>query len=84
VTTGIAIAVFMVAYLLIATEKVPKTAAALCGAGRVHGLGVADRTPQHIEQRADSPDRGPRDRYSISAGGSRRSQVGGYPASVPD
>lgn len=38
--TGIAIAVFVVAYLLIATEKIPKTAAALGGAGIVLGLGV--------------------------------------------
>jgi Na+/H+ antiporter NhaD/arsenite permease-like protein len=40
VTTGIAIAVFVVAYLFIATERVPKTAAALAGAGVVLGLGV--------------------------------------------
>jgi Na+/H+ antiporter NhaD/arsenite permease-like protein len=39
-TTGIAIAVFAVAYLLIATEKIPKTAAALGGAAIVLGLGV--------------------------------------------
>ena len=39
-STGIAIAVFVVAYLLIATEKVHKTAAALGGAGVVLGLGV--------------------------------------------
>jgi Na+/H+ antiporter NhaD/arsenite permease-like protein len=39
-TTGIAIAVFVVAYLLIATERIPKMAAALAGAGLVLGLGV--------------------------------------------
>ncbi|MFI7677502.1 SLC13 family permease [Actinophytocola sp. NPDC049390] len=39
-STGIAIVVFVVAYLLIATERVPKTAAALGGAGVVLGLGV--------------------------------------------
>ena len=38
--TGIAITVFVVAYLLIATEKIPKTVAALAGAGIVLGLGV--------------------------------------------
>jgi Na+/H+ antiporter NhaD/arsenite permease-like protein len=40
VSTGIAITVFVVAYLLIATEKIPKTAAALGGAAIVLGLGV--------------------------------------------
>jgi Na+/H+ antiporter NhaD/arsenite permease-like protein len=44
VTTGIAIAVFVTAYVLIATEKVPKTAAALAGAGIVLGLGVVGST----------------------------------------
>ncbi|MFL6120047.1 SLC13 family permease [Actinophytocola sp.] len=43
-STGIAIAVFVVAYLLIATEKVPKTTAALGGAGIVLGLGVVGST----------------------------------------
>ncbi|GLY66446.1 ArsB/NhaD family transporter [Amycolatopsis taiwanensis] len=38
--TAVAIAVFVVAYLLIATEKIPKTAAALGGAGIVLALGV--------------------------------------------
>jgi anion transporter len=40
VSTGIAITVFVVAYLLIATEKIPKTVAALGGAALVLGLGV--------------------------------------------
>jgi anion transporter len=40
VSTGVAIAVFVVAYLLIATERIPKTVAALAGAGIVLGLGV--------------------------------------------
>jgi Na+/H+ antiporter NhaD/arsenite permease-like protein len=39
-STGIAIAVFVVAYLLIATERIPKMAAALGGAAIVLGLGV--------------------------------------------
>ena len=39
-STGIAIAVFVLAYLLIATERIPKTAAALGGAALVLGLGV--------------------------------------------
>jgi Na+/H+ antiporter NhaD/arsenite permease-like protein len=39
-TTGIAIAVFVVAYVLIATERIPKMAAALAGAGLVLGFGV--------------------------------------------
>jgi anion transporter len=39
-STGIAIAVFVVAYVLIATERIPKMAAALGGAGLVLGLGV--------------------------------------------
>ncbi|MGH3881404.1 MAG: SLC13 family permease [Actinophytocola sp.] len=39
-STGIAIAVFVVVYVLIASDKVPKTAAALGGAGIVLGLGV--------------------------------------------
>ncbi|WP_158896147.1 ArsB/NhaD family transporter [Amycolatopsis anabasis] len=38
--TVVAIAVFAVAYLLIATERIPKTAAALAGAGIVLGVGV--------------------------------------------
>ncbi|WP_158896183.1 ArsB/NhaD family transporter [Amycolatopsis anabasis] len=38
--TVVAIAVFAVAYLLIATEKIPKTVAALAGAGIVLGVGV--------------------------------------------
>ena len=36
----IAVAVFVVAYVLIATERIPKTVAALGGAGVVLGLGV--------------------------------------------
>jgi Na+/H+ antiporter NhaD/arsenite permease-like protein len=40
VSTGIAIVVFVVAYLLIATEKIPKTAAALGGAAVVLAVGV--------------------------------------------
>jgi Na+/H+ antiporter NhaD/arsenite permease-like protein len=40
VSTGIAIVVFVVAYLLIATERIPKTAAALGGAAIVLALGV--------------------------------------------
>jgi len=40
VTTWIATAVFVAAYVLIATERVHKTAAALAGAGLVLGLGV--------------------------------------------
>ena len=40
VSTGIAIVVFVVAYLFIATEKIPKTAAALGGAAIVLALGV--------------------------------------------
>jgi Na+/H+ antiporter NhaD/arsenite permease-like protein len=40
VTTGIAITVFVVAYVLIATERIPKVAAALAGAAVVLGLGV--------------------------------------------
>jgi Na+/H+ antiporter NhaD/arsenite permease-like protein len=40
VTAGIAIAVFVVAYVLIATERVPKTITALAGAGVIVGLGV--------------------------------------------
>jgi anion transporter len=39
-STGIAIAVFVVAYVLIATERIPKMAAALGGAAIVLGLGV--------------------------------------------
>ncbi|GAB1511572.1 ArsB/NhaD family transporter [Actinophytocola sp. KF-1] len=39
-STGIAIVVFVVAYALIATERVPKTAAALGGAAVVLALGV--------------------------------------------
>ncbi|TVT23236.1 ArsB/NhaD family transporter [Amycolatopsis rhizosphaerae] len=39
-STIAAITVFVVAYLLIATERVPKTAAALAGAGLVLALGV--------------------------------------------
>ena len=39
-STVIAIVVFVVAYVLIATERVPKSAAALGGAGVVLGLGV--------------------------------------------
>ena len=37
---GIAVVVFVVAYVLIATEKIPKTIAALAGAAIVLGLGV--------------------------------------------
>jgi Na+/H+ antiporter NhaD/arsenite permease-like protein len=44
VSAGVAVAVFVVAYLLIATEKVHKTAAALGGAGVVLGLGVVGST----------------------------------------
>jgi Na+/H+ antiporter NhaD/arsenite permease-like protein len=40
VSTGIAITVFVVAYLFIATERIPKTAAALGGAAIVLALGV--------------------------------------------
>ncbi len=39
-TTGISIVVFVVAYLLIATEKIPKMTAALAGAGLVLAFGV--------------------------------------------
>ena len=39
-STGIAITVFVVAYLFIATERIPKTAAALGGAAIVLALGV--------------------------------------------
>ena len=39
-TTAIAVVVFVVAYLLIATERIPKTTAALAGAAVVLGLGV--------------------------------------------
>jgi Na+/H+ antiporter NhaD/arsenite permease-like protein len=39
--TAVAIAVFVVAYLLIATERVPKTIAALGGAGIVLAIGVS-------------------------------------------
>jgi Na+/H+ antiporter NhaD/arsenite permease-like protein len=39
-STGIAVTVFVVAYLLIATERIPKTVAALGGAALVLGLGV--------------------------------------------
>ncbi len=39
-TTGVAIAVFVVAYVLIATERIPKMVAALAGAAIVLGLGV--------------------------------------------
>lgn len=42
VSTWIAIAVFVAAYVLIATERVHKTAAALGGAALVLGLGVVD------------------------------------------
>lgn len=38
--TGIAITVFVAAYVLIATERIPKMVAALAGAGLVLGLGV--------------------------------------------
>src|SRR4051794_25746484 len=39
-TTWVAVAVFVAAYVLIATERVHKTVAALAGAGLVLGLGV--------------------------------------------
>lgn len=39
-STGIAVAVFVVAYVLIATERIPKTTAALAGAALVLGAGV--------------------------------------------
>ena len=39
-SVGVAVTVFVVAYLLIATERIPKTVAALAGAGVVLGLGV--------------------------------------------
>ncbi len=39
-STGIAVTVFVVAYLFIATERIPKTAAALGGAAIVLALGV--------------------------------------------
>jgi Na+/H+ antiporter NhaD/arsenite permease-like protein len=39
-STGIAVTVFVVAYVLIATERIPKTLAALGGAGLLLGLGV--------------------------------------------
>jgi Na+/H+ antiporter NhaD/arsenite permease-like protein len=41
VTAVVAIAVFIAAYVLIATERVPKTITALAGAGVILGLGVA-------------------------------------------
>ncbi len=40
-TAVIAVVVFLVAYLLIATERVPKTLTALAGAGVILGLGVS-------------------------------------------
>jgi Na+/H+ antiporter NhaD/arsenite permease-like protein len=40
VSTGLAVVVFVVAYVLIATEKIPKTAAALGGAAVVLALGI--------------------------------------------
>jgi Na+/H+ antiporter NhaD/arsenite permease-like protein len=40
VSTTIAVVVFVVAYVLIATDRVPKTAVVLAGAGVVLGLGV--------------------------------------------
>ena len=40
-TAIIAVVVFVVAYLLIATERVPKTVTALAGAGVILGLGVS-------------------------------------------
>jgi Na+/H+ antiporter NhaD/arsenite permease-like protein len=42
VTTALAVTVFVVAYVLIATERVHKSVAALAGAGIVLGLGVVD------------------------------------------
>jgi Na+/H+ antiporter NhaD/arsenite permease-like protein len=39
-SVGIAITVFVIAYVLIATERIPKTVVALAGAGLVLGLGV--------------------------------------------
>jgi Na+/H+ antiporter NhaD/arsenite permease-like protein len=42
VSTGVAITVFVVAYLLIATERIPKMVAALAGAGVVLAFGVVD------------------------------------------
>ena len=39
-STAVAVVVFVVAYLLIATERIPKMVAALAGAGIVVGLGV--------------------------------------------
>jgi Na+/H+ antiporter NhaD/arsenite permease-like protein len=42
VTAALAVAVFVVAYVLIATERVHKTVAALAGAGVVLALGVVD------------------------------------------
>jgi Na+/H+ antiporter NhaD/arsenite permease-like protein len=39
-SVAIAVTVFVVAYVLIATERIPKTVAALAGAGLVLGLGV--------------------------------------------
>jgi Na+/H+ antiporter NhaD/arsenite permease-like protein len=41
-STVLAIAVFVVAYVFIATEKLPKTAVALAGAGVVLAFGVTD------------------------------------------
>jgi anion transporter len=41
VTAAIAVVVFIAAYILIATERVPKTVTALAGAGVLLGLGVA-------------------------------------------
>ncbi|HET9142710.1 ArsB/NhaD family transporter [Actinophytocola sp.] len=41
-STALAVVVFVVAYLLIATERVHKTVAALAGAGIVLGLGILD------------------------------------------
>ena len=43
-STGFAIVVFVVAYLLIATEKIPKMVAALGGAGLVLAFGVVTST----------------------------------------
>ena len=42
--TVVAVAVFVVAYVLIATERIPKTVAALAGAGVLLALSVTART----------------------------------------
>ncbi|MBB4911599.1 Na+/H+ antiporter NhaD/arsenite permease-like protein [Actinophytocola algeriensis] len=48
-STGIAITVFVVAYLSIATERIPKTAAALGGAARHQTAAVPDRRGARVQ-----------------------------------